>query len=260
MTYTGYTSSGGCKQAPEVEADIASIAAKGFTTVRLYAPDCSTLQNVGSSCAAHGLKMVLGVYISSTGIGSDTDAQIAEITSWGQGQWDLVEMVVFGNEAIFNGYVSSDELVGAIASAKSSLQSAGYTGPVTTTEPLNIIQEYADQICPVVDVIAANMHPFFNPETTAETAGTFVASSLESLAACCNNEKDAYNLETGWPSQGEADGAAVPGIQNQKTAITNIINSAGSKCALFSFENDYWKEPGPLDVEQYWGCADLFSG
>lgn len=260
MTYTPYNNDGSCKTADEVSADVSSIKAKGFTTVRLYATDCSGPQNVGSACAANGLKMILGIYINESGIGSNTDEQVSTITSWGQGQWGLVEMVVFGNEAIFQGHTTASALASAISDVKGKFQAAGYNGPITTTEPLSTIQENADTICGAVDVIAANIHPFFNTGVSADDAGTFVSSQLEDLASCCNNQKEAYNLETGWPSKGNRNGDAIAGAWEQSTAITAIIASAGSKSAIFSFENDEWKAPGPLGVEQFWGCADLFRG
>ncbi|TKA21915.1 hypothetical protein B0A50_08563 [Salinomyces thailandicus] len=261
MTYTPYASDGSCKSADAISSDIASIAAKGFTTVRLYATDCNGPVNIGSACADNGLKMILGIYIDDTGIGSNTDEQVTELIDWGTGQWDLVEMVVFGNEAIFNGYASASDLATGISDVKTRFQAAGYSGPVTTTETLNTIQENANTICAVVDVIAANIHPFFNTAITASKAGDFVTSQLDDLAACCDNEKEAYNLETGWPSSGLANGLAIPGLSNQKTAIDSIMQSAGGgKSVMFSFENDEWKSPGSLDVEQFWGCADLFSG
>jgi exo-beta-1,3-glucanase (GH17 family) len=260
MAYTPYAQSGDCKTADEVNSDVASIKQKGFTTIRLYATDCSGPQNVGAAAKANGLKLILGIFINNSGIGDNTNEQISTLTEWGQGQWDLVEMVVFGNEALFNEYTSPSALVDGISDCKSKFRAAGYNGPVTTTDTVSEIQQNAEAICGVVDVIAANIHPFFNGQTIASNAGDFVSSQLGDLASSCNNQKDAYNLETGWPSQGDAFGLAIPGLNDQKTAISSIISSAGSKSVMFSFENDLWKAPGNLDVEQYWGCADLFSG
>lgn len=260
MTYTPYADDGSCKTADEVASDMATIAGKGFTTVRLYATDCSGPQNIGTACKAHGMKMLLGIFIDGSGIGSNTDEQIADLTQWGSGNWDLVEMVIAGNEAIFNGYASASELASFITEVKTKFAAAGYSGPVTTTEPLGTIQENGDAICAVVDVIAANIHPFFNSGIAPSGAGGFVSSSLSTLAGVCNNEKEAYNLETGWPSQGSANGMAIPGINDQKTAVESIMQHAGSKSAIFSFHNDAWKAPGALGVEQFWGCSGLFSG
>ncbi|KAI7167903.1 hypothetical protein KC324_g11716 [Hortaea werneckii] len=260
MTYTPYAADGSCKDSSTISADISSIASKGFTTVRLYATDCDGPVNIGNACAENGLKMILGIYIDGSGIGANTDEQVSDLIDWGMGQWEMVEMVVFGNEAVFNGYCSASQLASGLEDARSRFSAAGYTGPVTTTEPLGTIQENAQTICPAVDVIAANIHPFFNTAIFASKAGEFVSSQLEDLADACNGEKEAYNLETGWPSSGLANGLAIPGFSDQKTAIESIMGAAGSKSVLFSFENDDWKAPGDLDVEQYWGCANLFSG
>lgn len=260
MTYTPYANDGSCKTADQVSADVAGIASKGFTTVRLYATDCSGPINIGSACASHGLKMILGIYVDEAGIGSNTEEQIADLIEWGSGRWEMVEMVVAGNEAVFNGYITADELAGFVQDTKMRFRAAGYAGPVTTTEPLGTIQENADSICGAVDVIAANIHPFFNADVSAENAGEFVASQLSGLAKCCNNEKEAYNLETGWPTQGSPNGDAVPGYAEQKTAMEAILADAGAKSVLFSYTDDMWKSPGELGVEQHWGCSELFSG
>ncbi|TPR09751.1 ABC transporter family protein [Aspergillus niger] len=255
MTYTPYSNSGGCKSKATVESDIETIANKGFTHIRLYSTDCSTLEYVGAAASKYGLKLILGVYISSTGTSGAQD-QVTAITEWGQ--WSMVTLIVVGNEAISDGYATASELATFISSCKSSFEAAGYTGQVTTTEPIDIWQEYGSStLCSVVDVLGANIHPFFNSETTAAEAGTFAASEVALLKKICTN-MDVINLETGWPSKGNANGAAVPGATEQATAIKGIRESVGELSVFFSYANDLWKDPGEYDVEQYWGCIDQF--
>lgn len=253
MTYSPYTSTGGCKSATAVAADIASIASKGFSSVRLYSTDCSGLQNVGSD----GLKLVLGVFISETGI-SVAASQIGEITAWANGNYENVEMVVIGNEAVFNGYCTAIALISFLDSARSTLKAAGYSGPVTTTEPINILQQYSSTLCAAMDVASANIHPFFNADVSASSAGDFVAAELRMLATLCPG-KETYNLETGWPNQGQANGAARPGVAEQKAAVESIKKMVGGKSVFFSFEDDQWKGEGALGVERSWGCGHLFG-
>jgi exo-beta-1,3-glucanase (GH17 family) len=257
MTYSPYTSTGGCKSFSAVAADIASIASKGFTSVRLYSTDCSGLQKVGTATASHGLRLVLGVFISETGI-SGAESQVGEITSWANGNYENVEMVVIGNEAVFNGYCTASALVSFLASARSTLKAAGYSGPVTTTEPINILQQYSSTLCPAMDVASANIHPFFNADVSASSAGEFVATELRMLATVCPG-KETYNLETGWPNQGQANGAARPGVAEQKEAVESIKKVVGGKSVFFSFEDDLWKGEGALGVERSWGCGHLFG-
>lgn len=257
ITYTPYTSSGDCKSAGDVMSDLASIKAKGFTTVRLYATDCSGLENVGAACEANGLKIILGVFIEGSGIGGAAQ-QVSDIAAWGSaGHWSTVTMIVVGNEAIFNGFCSAEELAGFISSSKATWAASGYSGAVTTTEPLNILQASGSALCGVMDVVAANIQPFFNSGITADQAGDFVASQLWAVGQVCPG-LTAYNLECGWPTAGSPNGMAVPGTSEQATAISSIMSQVGANTVFFSFANDYWKAEGSFGVEQSFGCSDLF--
>jgi exo-beta-1,3-glucanase (GH17 family) len=257
--YTPYASDGNCKTADAVASDVAGIKAKGFTAIRLYATDCDGPQNVGAAAAKQGLKLILGIWVDESGIGSNTDAQVETLTKWGKDQWDLVEMVVAGNEAMFYGYTSAEGLAAFVNDVRSKFRAAGYNGPVGTSEVPGTFIGHADILCPAIDYAGANIHPFFNTKISAEDAGDFVVDTLEDVAKACNHEKPAYNLESGWPSLGSANGMAVPGAEDQKIAIKSIMEKAGGKTAMFSYANDAWKAPGEFGVEQHWGCADLFE-
>ena len=225
--------------------------------MRIYSTDCSGLVNVGTAASSLGLKIIVGVFINSSGI-SGAQAQVEEIVAWGQ--WDLVELIVVGNEAISNGYCDAGSLAAFVTGSKGKFTGAGYTGPVTTTEPLNIWQASGSTLCSAVDVVGGNMHAFFNADTTADQAGSFIASELAALAEVCGGGKPVYNLESGWPHAGQANGAAVPGVSEQAAAINSIEATCGAQVVFFSFEDDLWKAPGEFGVEQSWGCVDVFSG
>ncbi|KAF7892637.1 uncharacterized protein EAF02_000175 [Botrytis sinoallii] len=254
MTYSPYQDSGSCKTAAEVSVDVALIASKGFTAIRIYSTDCSGLENVGNAAKLAGIKMIVGIFISETGCSGAAD-QVTELIAWGQ--WSLVELIVVGNEAIFGGHTTASELAGFISSSRASFASAGYTGQITTTEPLNIWQENTSVLCSAVDITGANLHPFFNAEVTAENAGKFALSQLELADAICPG-LTAINLECGWPSAGTCNGAACPGVEEQKTAVSSIIESCGGRAAIFSYTNDLWKQPGGFGCEQSWGSIHLF--
>jgi exo-beta-1,3-glucanase (GH17 family) len=50
----------------------------------------------------------------------------------------------------------------------------------------------------------------------------------------------------------------VPSKSDQQAAITDILAKAGDKTAIFSFEDDAWKDGGSFGVEKSFGCSDLF--
>ena len=205
------------------------------------------------------MQLILGIFISDTGIAA-AEEQIEEMIEWseGKGGWTGVEMIVVGNEAVFNGYASASELAAFIVKCRVAFSGAGYSGPITTTEPINILQEHGSTLCPVIDAAAANIHPFFNADVSASNAGQFVAQELALLEKICPG-LEAYNLETGWPSKGQTNGEACPGEEEQRVAIASIMEHVGGKSAFFSFENDMWKEEGLFAVEQSWGCSQLFG-
>ncbi|KAI4173261.1 MAG: hypothetical protein LQ346_008442, partial [Caloplaca aetnensis] len=252
MTYSPYTSSGACKSPTEVSADVASIAAKGFSSIRIYSTDCDGLANVASAASSHGVNLVLGVYIPSSGI-SAARPQIQEVIDWAtststtstdtdsppKNNWQSVEMIVVGNEAVFNAFCTAPALAAFITEAKTAFSAAGFAGPVTTAETMAVLSQHADTLCPVVDVAAANIHPFFNGQVSASQAGKFVAEQMELLAEICPGKgKEAWNLETGWPSRGEPNGEAVPGKWEQRVAVEGIAREVGGRSAFFGFEDD----------------------
>ncbi|KAH7364140.1 putative beta-glucosidase btgE [Rhexocercosporidium sp. MPI-PUGE-AT-0058] len=256
ITYSPYQDNGQCKDAASVASDIARIAKAGFSTVRIYSSDCSGLQNIGTACEAHGLRIILGIFISSTGI-SGAAEQVTDIIKWNK--WSMVDLVVVGNEAVFSGSCSGVELAAFIVSCKTAFTAAGYSGPITTTETLDVWQKNAAVLCPVVDVVGCNIHPFFNAEVDAEHAGEFVASQLKLVDDLCPG-KQGLNLETGWPSAGNGcNGKACPGKDEQYKAIKGIEAAVGGKCVMFSMYNDLWKEAGAFGCEQSWGCIQIFE-
>ena len=261
ITYTPYNSDLTCKTRAAIFADVAVIAKKGFTSIRVYATDCSILQHVGSAAASHSLKLILGIHIDST-ILMLAQPQVDEIITWADTNknWDIVELIVIGNEALFNDYTTPTLLASFITTARSQFRTAGYPGPITTTEPIPILALYAPILCPVLDISAANIHPFFHPSISPEIAGDYVLSELERLEEEICPGLQAVTLETGWPKVGVANGVAVPGVLEQWVAIEGVRRVAGGRSVFLGYEDEGWREEGEFGVEGSWGCVDVFGG
>ncbi|KAK3310378.1 exo-beta-1,3-glucanase [Chaetomium strumarium] len=259
MTYTPFTPSGECKGASEVMSDVADIAKAGFTTLRVYSTDCDTLPNVGAAARAHGLRLIVGIFIGQVGCDNgnpNVAEQIAALKEWKA--WDLVDLCVVGNEALFNGFCTVDQLTKLISHTKSELASVGFNGMFTTTDVVSAwLEKDVAPICSVIDVVATNAHAYFNADTKPEDAGKFVASQLKLVEKVCG--KPGYVMETGWPNAGNCNGVACPGEAEQRTAIESIKNEIGPKVVFFSFKDDPWKQPGSCNCEQHWGCAKVFG-
>ena len=106
---------------------------------------CNGLENVGASCEKHGLKIIIGIFIKDSI--DNAREQKDCITKWAK--FELVELAVIGNEAVFSNKTCAEELASFIKECKTEWSGKGYTGPITTSEPLNIWQEsgFKSSIC-----------------------------------------------------------------------------------------------------------------
>ena len=206
---------------------------------------------MGDAAKKNGLKIIAGVYIRQGGTGTAQD-EVKALTQWAQ--WDQVNFVVIGNEAIKDSYTTAGELASFIKQVKDTLQKAGYKGGVTTADILGTWQN-GKELCDAVDIVGANLHPYYDPNATPETAGDVVMNQLGQLGGVCGG-KETYNLETGWPNGGNSNGKAITGEQAQKIAIKAIAHAAGEKSVFFSFQDDPWKGGG---VEAHWGSINAFA-
>ena len=176
ITYSQYNDDQTCKDGADVENDIADIASKGFKAIRLYSSDCGALDTVGSSVLKHGLKVIGGVFIKAGGV-STAESQVDDWIKWDH--WESVELFVVGNESLFQGFCTPEQLAAFIAEVKAKLQAHGYNGPVTTAEPLNVLQAHYGVLCDVIDVMGIHIHPFFNPDVSPPDAGNFLNAQLK---------------------------------------------------------------------------------
>lgn len=283
MVYHPYNSDGTCSNQATVHSHLATIAAKGFTAIRLHNHDCNILPKLSSSplVISHKIKLILGIHIDEGGI-AEAAPHVGDIIAWASEpqeqatpeqppwmlstyaatSWSFVELVVVGEESIFNNHLTSKELASFIADTRAQLRRAGYTGPVTTTEPIHVLYDSAPILCPHLDVLASNIHPFFHAEVSAGTAGDFVEETLGLLetAVCTDGaaSRPAVNLETGWPWRGRANGKAVPGREEQVVALEEILSRTGGRSVVLGFGDDGWMEEGEFGVEGSWGCESIF--
>lgn len=172
------------------------------------------------------------------------DADANTLVSAVEGRWSRVNTVNTGNELLNQGSASASQLVAAINTAKGVLKPAGYTGPVVYVDTFNamIAQNKIDSsLCDASDYSAANAHAFFDSSIVASGAGAWLAQTVKDIAASCPGKKVVIT-ESGWPSAGTANGAAVPKLGNQQTAISSIKSAVpGNGLILFSAYNDLWK-------------------
>ncbi|CCE61632.1 hypothetical protein TPHA_0A05580 [Tetrapisispora phaffii CBS 4417] len=246
ITYSPYNADGTCKSAADVASDLSALS--DFSVIRLYGVDCNQVENVLKAKGSNQ-KLFLGIYYMDQ-IEAGISTIASAISSYGS--WDDVYTVSIGNELVNSGSYTVDQVASFVATGRSALTAAGYTGPVVSVDTFIAVINNPG-LCSLSDYMAVNAHAYFDYNTAAADAGSWVLSQIQRVWTACDGAKDVLITETGWPSQGETYGLAVPSKANQQTAISSIKSSCGADAILYNAYNDYWKADGAYGVEKYWG-------
>ena len=246
LSYAPYNSDGSCKTADQIKSDMDAFSDYG--TLRIYGTDCDQVANVLPAASARNMKLFAGVWDVS-----DVSSEVQLIIDAAKNNWDAIDTISIGNEVINSGTGTVDEVVSAVNTARSLLKAAGYNGKVVTVDTFNQIIANP-QLCQVSDFAAANCHAFFDSSISADQAGSYVKEQAQRVQQACGG-KDTVITESGWPSNGDSNGAAVPSEANQQAAISSLRSAFSSNLVLFSAFNDVWKQnfDGSFNAEHYWG-------
>jgi glucan 1,3-beta-glucosidase len=262
--------------AEQIVADLGAISTAGFRYVRTFGLDNGLNQVVplGYGRFPH-LKFFVGVYVCAlnhddTANPHSTRAQMDEAIRLAN-SFDTVEGIVVGNECLAGEPeacrqpVSIEQLIGDLDYVRK-----GLNGPArsrvrvsTAMSMLAAVKNYETQgrrVAEHCDVVIVNIYPFFDRVAVADAAGTVFPGALQHVGRLyAHTGKRLMVGETGWPSAGPANGAAVPGGENQAYYLRSLrrhATSNGVSVFLFEMFDEPWKSAFE-SVGPHWG---LFGG
>lgn len=209
-----------------------------------------TLAHVGSICHSKGKKTAIGAWL-----GKDLNANEAEINSLIQLiQQGNVDLAIVGSETLLRGDLTENELIAYIQRVKSETNGV----PITTAEVYQVYLNHP-QLMNICDVIFVNIYPYWEG-VDVQYAMYFFNLKFEELK---NNigQKDIIISETGWPTDGNPIGDAVPSLENARFYFLNFLSWARSNnIPYFYFEA--FDEPWKIKYEGlhagHWGIFDKF--
>ncbi|KAF5251911.1 hypothetical protein FANTH_3093 [Fusarium anthophilum] len=250
VAYAPYRGDHQCKSKDEIQHDITQLAAD-FSVLRIYGTDCDQVANVYSCAKGSGMKLFLGIW-NIDDVQTEAKTIISAIDDW-----DVVDTISVGNELVNNGAATPAKVIAAVKQAREILRAAGYQGPVVTVDTF-IAANANPELCNESDYCAINAHAFFDANTSADEAGQWLSNTVEDLRSKISDDKRIVICETGWPTKGNSNGKAVPGMSQQKVALDSIKQAFSSHMGdliLFSAFNDPWKkaEAATFMAEQWWG-------
>jgi exo-beta-1,3-glucanase (GH17 family) len=261
--------------AEQLLADLGAISKAGFRYVRTFGLDNGLGQIVplGHRRFPH-LKFFLGVYVCAlnhdgAANSHSTRAQMDEAIRLAN-SFDAVEGIVVGNECLAGEPeacrqpVSIEQLIGDLDYVRQGLKGPARSRVRVTTAMSMVaaVKHYETQgrrVAERCDVVMVNIYPFFDRVAVADAAAKVFPGALQHVSRLyAHTGKRLIVGETGWPSAGPANGAAVPGGENQfhyLRALTRYAKSNDVSVFLFEMFDEPWKSAFE-SVGPHWGLFD----
>ena len=253
VTYSPYRDDQFCKTKEGIAKDLAKLG-DDYDLIRLYGTDCHQTKFVLEATVGKNVKIFAGIYKMD-----QLAKEIGELISDVDGDWSRIHAVSVGNELVNKKESTPKQVLDAMQTVKDALKLAKYSGPVVTVDTFKAIYDNIE-LCKDTPFCAINCHAFFDPHTTPEQAGKFVQDWVDKVAE--KSGKPVLVTETGWPTQGDRNGVAVPGKEQQNTAIQSIEKAMPKNKILFNAYNDNWKTDfdGSFKAEHFWGLLGNSPG
>jgi exo-beta-1,3-glucanase (GH17 family) len=182
ISYSPYHADQSCKSVSEIKQDITAMSNAGYSTFRLYGVDCSQVSSCLSVIQGTSNKIFAGIY--------DVDqvaSEVQQLITQVNGQWSYISTVSILNEAVNDGKCSASQAVSLTQQSKSTLSSAGYTGPVINVDTFNAVIAHPE-LCSAGDFVGANCHAYF-AGVSAEDAGNYVKTQLAGVQSACGGKQ-----------------------------------------------------------------------
>jgi glucan 1,3-beta-glucosidase len=197
----------------------------------------------------YGIKTMVGAWL-----GDDPDINKREVENLIKlANSGYVDIAAVGNEVMYRGDLTEDELLDFIAQVKKAIPNHIPVGYV------DAYYEFTDhpRITEACDVILANCYPYW--EGCDQDYSLLYMKDMYNRVIRAANGKKVIISETGWPSQGTNLYGAYP---SQENAIKYFINTQkwsqeeAIEIFYFSSFDESWKVGAEGDVGAYWGLWD----
>lgn len=230
--------------------------------IRLYGTDCRQAEYVLNAFIDLNLNMTLslGVWVDRSYEGSSRqlDEMQRLVTKYPTKYFDSI---LVGNEVLFRGDLSESELISYIVRTQDFLKSRDIDIPVGTSD---IGSKWTPRLASIVDVLAANIHPFFGGVPVAvSTNWTYqflYEQVLTDIETWDRVPSQIVISEVGWPSGGGRILGSVAGVNEQQKFLTDWVCSklATAEVGWYWFEafDEPWKiiyHNGEDRWETQWG-------
>lgn len=198
---------------------------------------------------ASGLKTIVGAWLEDDETSNEEELEnVIEIARAGH-----ADVVAVGNEVLYRKEMEEAELLEAIAKVRKALPDHIPVGYV------DAYYEFVNRpaITEACDIVLANCYPYW--ESCGSDYSLLYMKEMYRQTTRAAGGKRVLITESGWPSAGTAQGAAIP---SERNAMSYFINAQkwsreeGIELFYFSSFDEAWKVGDEGDVGAHWGIWD----
>ena len=196
----------------------------------------------------YGFKTLVGAWL-----GEEKDKNEEEMTRLVElAQAGFVDVAAVGNEVLYREEMDEAELIACIDRVRNAL-------PDVPVGYVDAYYEFSDRpaLAEACDVILANCYPYW--EGCHMDYSLLYMKQMYYQVKQAQPDKKIIITETGWPSEGEALGAAMPSYDNALKYFINVQTWARKEdidMFYFAAFDEAWKVGTEGSVGAFWGLWD----
>jgi len=237
--------------ADQIDDDLARLS-RITNCVRTYSTG-NGLDQIPAIAARHGLKVTLGLWLSSH---PDKNAREVETAiALANRHRETVRAVVVGNEVLLRGEMAASDLAATIRRVKRQVPV-----PVTYADVWEFWLRYRD-VYEAVDFVTIHILPYWEDFPVSARDAAAHVDSIRSRLVASFPGKEVVIGETGWPSNGRMRAGALPSPADQARVIHEVMAAARrgsySVNAIEAFDQP-WKRRLEGSVGGHWGLFDAY--
>jgi exo-beta-1,3-glucanase (GH17 family)/cellulose synthase/poly-beta-1,6-N-acetylglucosamine synthase-like glycosyltransferase len=253
VSYSPYARSqhpdyGDCPTPEQIRADL-KILSRYTHAIRTYSTTGGG-ELIPAIAAEFDLKVTLGIWIDKNEARNEREIRAAVALAR---RYSNINAIVVGNETIYRGDKSVEELIRIIQRVKRQVQV-----PVTTGEIWSVWYDHkqAVELASAVDFVAAHILPYWEGVSAEKTVNLTI--EIYDKLRRAHPGKRVVIAEFGWPSGGYNLHAARPGRIEQQLVLRDFIKRAEANGIDYNIVEAFdqpWKT-NEGSVGMYWGMFD----
>jgi exo-beta-1,3-glucanase (GH17 family) len=219
-------------------------------TIRTFGVSGDMYQLYKTAKETYGYRIIAGCWLGAGYTESAIKKELDTLIDVANRGW--CDIAVVGSECLYRGDFTESQLIGYIQYVKNGIQDKSI--PVATSDTAGALLSAKDLVS-LCDIVLATCYPFFEGVNIKDAAAA-LKSMYDNLTTKYPG-KEVIISETGWPSQGSAEGAAVPSEQNAALYFNEVYSWSEAndiEIVYFSAFDEGWKIEGSAgDVGGHWG-------